>query len=219
MEEVIAEEPLRSNRPRGVVLWVLVFAMLAIQPPEPVIAQESAFVDTGASVHGADIALIAEWGITVGCNPPTNDRFCPEDFVTRGQMAAFMRRSFVTPTSAYDYFFDDEDSVFEGDINSITGVGITTGCNPPTSTQYCSDDNITRGQMAAFLVRTLDLPNGPDAFSDDSGSIFEGNINALAAAGIAKGCTDTQFCPDDLVTRAQMASFLVRALNHLGCKA
>lgn len=41
--------------------------------------------------HG-DIAWLADNGITRGCNPPANTEFCPDDAVTRGQMAAFMRR-------------------------------------------------------------------------------------------------------------------------------
>ncbi|NOX23331.1 MAG: S-layer homology domain-containing protein, partial [Actinobacteria bacterium] len=41
----------------------------------------------------ADIAKLAAAGITQGCNPPTNDRFCPDDSVTRGQMAAFLNRA------------------------------------------------------------------------------------------------------------------------------
>ncbi|MDH4117001.1 MAG: S-layer homology domain-containing protein [Acidimicrobiia bacterium] len=204
-------------RPGWAVFWVMVVIALIAQPPQIALAADAPFSDVGGSVHGTDIALIAEWGITTGCNPPANDRYCPRDVVTRGQMAAFMRRSFNTPTSKYDYFYDDDTSVFEGDINSITGVGITTGCNPPSSTQYCEDSNITRGQMAAFLVRTLGLPGGPDAFGDDRDSVFENDVNALAAAGIAKGCSANAFCPDDEVTREQMASFLVRALSYLGC--
>lgn len=39
-----------------------------------------------------DIGWLADAGVTLGCNPPTNDRFCPDDNVTRGQMAAFMHR-------------------------------------------------------------------------------------------------------------------------------
>jgi hypothetical protein len=38
------------------------------------------------------IAWLADNGITVGCNPPAGDEFCPNDFVTRGQMSAFMKR-------------------------------------------------------------------------------------------------------------------------------
>jgi hypothetical protein len=195
-----------------------VLAALVIPPAAPAFAA-TGFRDIDASVHKVDILLLAGWGITKGCNPPVNDLYCPEEPVTRGQMAAFMKRSFLTPTSVYDYFVDDDSSVFEADINSITGVGITKGCNPPLSSEYCTDDEITRGQMAAFLVRTLSLPPGPDAFSDDGGSIFQGDINALAAAGVTKGCTDSDFCPDGLVTRAQMASFLVRALAELGCRS
>ena len=41
---------------------------------------------------------------------------------------------------------------------------------------------------------------------------FEG-IEALAASGITTGCGGTNFCPDDNVTRAQMALFLARALG------
>ncbi len=39
-----------------------------------------------------DIAWLAEAGVTRGCNPPDNTEFCPDDEVTREQMAAFMRR-------------------------------------------------------------------------------------------------------------------------------
>jgi hypothetical protein len=39
-----------------------------------------------------DISWLADRGVTRGCNPPANDDFCPDDSVTRGQMAAFMRR-------------------------------------------------------------------------------------------------------------------------------
>jgi len=41
---------------------------------------------------------------------------------------------------------------------------------------------------------------------------FEG-IEALAASGITTGCGGSNFCPDDNVTRAQMATFLARALG------
>lgn len=77
---------------------------------------------------------------------------------------------------------------------------------------------MTRGQMAAFLVRALGLPTtGTDAFTDDNGSLFEANINSLAAAGISKGCNppdNDRFCSDGPVTRGQMAAFLVRRFAY-----
>ena len=51
------------------------------------------FVDDDDSIFEADIEWLAAQGITLGCNPPLNDRFCPDEFVTRGQMAAFLRRA------------------------------------------------------------------------------------------------------------------------------
>jgi hypothetical protein len=53
----------------------------------------SGFTDVGGSVFSADIEAIAAAGITRGCNPPLNDMFCPDDPVTREQMAAFIYRA------------------------------------------------------------------------------------------------------------------------------
>jgi hypothetical protein len=50
-------------------------------------------VDVGGSVFAGDIEKVAAAGVTRGCNPPVNDRYCPDDFVTRGQMAAFLSRA------------------------------------------------------------------------------------------------------------------------------
>ena len=69
---------------------------------------------------------------------------------------------------ATDYFVDDDDSVFEGDINALAEAGITRGCNPPVSDRYCPDGSITREQMAAFLRRAFDYPTvNDDYFADD----------------------------------------------------
>ena len=54
-------------------------------------------------------------------------------------------------------FVDDDGSVFEQDIEKLAAAGITAGCNPPANTNFCPDSPLTRGQMAAFLVRALNL--------------------------------------------------------------
>ena len=38
------------------------------------------------------IELLAEVGVTRGCDPPSKRRFCPEAEISRGQMAAFLGR-------------------------------------------------------------------------------------------------------------------------------
>jgi hypothetical protein len=72
--------------------------------------------------------------------------------------------------------------------------------------------------MAAFLVRALGYtdPGAGDLFTDDDLSIFEGDIDRMATAGVTKGCnppTNDKFCPKGYVTRGQMAAFLHRALG------
>ena len=51
------------------------------------------FVDDDGSVFESAIDKLATAGVTQGCNPPINDRFCPGDKVTRGQLAAFLNRA------------------------------------------------------------------------------------------------------------------------------
>jgi hypothetical protein len=114
-------------------------------------------------------------------------------------------------------FCDDDGSAFEAEIEQLASLGVTAGCNPPTSDEFCPKRYVTRGQMAAFLVRALDLTDrGSVDFVDDNGSVFEEDIEKLAAAGITRGCNppaNNRFCPDRAVTRESMAAFLVRALG------
>ncbi|MFP3915558.1 MAG: S-layer homology domain-containing protein, partial [Actinomycetota bacterium] len=73
--------------------------------------------------------------------------------------------------------------------------------------------------MAAFLNRALDLGLGTIFFYDTVGHNFYADVAALASADITRGCDppdNTLFCPDDHVTRAQMAAFLHRALTGSG---
>ena len=110
-------------------------------------------------------------------------------------------------------FSDDDGSVHQPNIEAIAAAGITQGCDT-SGVRFCPTDGVTRAQMASFLARALDLAGpAPDAFSDDTGSTHEEAINLVSAAGIALGCGDGLYCPTAIVSRAQMASFLVRAID------
>lgn len=114
------------------------------------------FTDDDGSVFEGDIEKLAAAGITKGCNPPVNDRFCPDGKVTRQVMAAFLVRALgYTDDGGGDLFVDDDDSIFEADIDRLGTAGVTKGCNPPANDRYCPTGNVTRGQMAAFLHRAL----------------------------------------------------------------
>ena len=114
-------------------------------------------------------------------------------------------------TTGLGSFLDADGNKHEASIEWILAEGIRAGCAPEL---FCPNGLVTRAQMASFLARAMDLPDSStDFFSDDNASQHEGNINRIAAAGLTVGCTATSFCPDGVVTRAQMATFLVRALN------
>ena len=176
------------------------------------------FRDDDGNIHESFIEAIAAAGITRGCNPPVNDRYCPASTVTRGQMAAFLVRALKLPAASQDYFDDDGASIFQDDINRLADAGITRGCNPPANDRFCPNSKVSRGQMAAFLVRAFGYTDdgGGDRFVDDDGSIFEGDIDRLGTAGVTRGCNppvNDRYCPDSNVRRDQMASFLSRALG------
>lgn len=165
------------------------------------------------------IALMKVNGITQGCTATT---YCPDDFITRGQMAVFLVRSVLGSDSfshpATPYFTDVQPGHPQFRyIQKLRELGITAGC---TATTYCSGDPVTRAQMAAFLVRGK-LAVAPNqmfpfptnfSFSDvDTGSVFYPSIQKMRELGITLGCTASQYCPDGPTTRAQMAAFLMRA--------
>jgi peptidoglycan hydrolase-like amidase len=109
-------------------------------------------------------------------------------------------------------FTDDEESVHQFNIGAVAATGVAQGC---TSSTFCPKGAVTRGQMAAFLVRALRLPPyaGPDLFRDIATSPQRDEINRLAAAQKVGGFPDGTYRPFAPVTREQMATFLARAFD------
>ena len=180
------------------------------------------FRDDEGAVHQENIDQLARLGITRGCNPPTNDRYCPQRLITRGEMAAFLRRYLDLPAAKDDHYRDDTDSIFQGDANAVTEAGIGFGC---TATDYCPDEPLLREEMAQLLVRTYARAepdrytntDGVDYFTDDQTSAYHESINRLKAAAVTVGCNppdNDRFCPERPLTRAEMATFIARALNN-----
>jgi hypothetical protein len=182
------------------------------------------FSDTNGHVFEAAIDWLAAKGITNGCNPPSNSRFCPNDYVTRGQMAAFLVRALgYSSAGSGNYFNDTNGHIFEAAIDKLRTAGVTQGCNS-SGTRFCPDRRVTRGEMAAFLVRAFGYSAGGNTnyFVDDNGHVFESVINRLRAAGVTLGCnppSNNRFCPDNYVTRGQMAAFLKRAIDSAASAA
>ena len=119
---------------------------------EPLGDSTDPFTDDDGSVFEADIEILQGHGISNGCSVT---EFCPEESLTRGEMAAFLVRAFKLPASTQDPFSDDDGTVFESDVAALGTSGVTSGC---ATRLYCPDRAVTRGEMAAFLIRALALP-------------------------------------------------------------
>jgi hypothetical protein len=167
-----------------------------------------------------EIGMLSARGVTLGCG---NGNYCPNDPVTREQMAAFILRAtgeFDPPPPSSQRFNDvPPQNVFYNFIDRLAVLQITLGCTPD-HLFYCPSDPVKREQMAAFLLRGLgefDPPTpGSQRFNDvPPANVFYNFIDRLAVLQITLGCTPdhVMYCPSDSVTRAQMAAFLVRAFN------
>jgi len=123
----------------------------------PPAASGNVFLDVAAGDFAASfIEQLANDGITGGCG---NNNFCPEAVVTRDQMAVFLLRakhgSSFSPPNATGVFGDVDLAHWAVLwIEQLAAEGITGGCG---GGNYCPDAEVTRDQMAVFLVRTFGL--------------------------------------------------------------
>ena len=192
---------------------VVVISTLAM----PAAAQTSGFGDVPNDTYFATpVADLHAEGVF-------NDTLCEEGFcpgvpIDRRTMAVWTIRVLdgEDPPAITQSRFDDVDpaSFYAPFIERMAELRVTTGCGDGTN--FCPNDPVSRAQMAAFLTRAFSLPDGPDPmFSDVSDQVwYFDHVAALAASGITTGCRGgTVFCPGDATSRAQMATFLHRAIT------
>jgi hypothetical protein len=160
-------------------------------------------------------------GITGGCSSSPSLIYCPENEVTRAQMAVFLEKgthypSAFSPPDVPPTFNDTAGHWAEDWIEALKSDGITSGC---ATGLYCPDSAVTRAQMAVFLLKakhgaSYSPPAATGTFADvPVGYWADKWIEQLAAEGITSGCATGLYCPENPVTRAQMAVFLVKAFS------
>ena len=163
-------------------------------------------------------------GITGGCNASPL-MYCPENIVTRAQMAIFLERgingsSYAPPAVGGGTGFTDVPSNHWAAawIKQFALDGITAGCGTGT---FCPEGPVTRAQMAVFLLKarhgvsyTPPTVGTGTGFADVPFNYWSAAwIKQLAAEGITGGCGGGNYCPEAPVTRAQMAVFLVKTFG------
>lgn len=186
-------------------------------------APASFFVDT-PTTHPAYTAIEAlrQKNIINGCTTNPN-RFCPNDTVTRAQVAYFLLRGkyggdFNPPSPTSPSFTDvNPSSAYYPWVEYLKTTGITSGCDKD---RYCPSITLTRSQFAIMLLRAKHggsyIP--PTAtgtlFSDIPASHPQAAwIEALKNQGITSGCSTTEYCPNKPITRSEAAIFTRNAFG------
>jgi hypothetical protein len=160
-------------------------------------------------------------GITGGCS--TNPlKYCPDTNITRAQLSVFLLKGMhgaaYNPPNATGTVFSDVPASYWAAkwIEQLAEEGITGGCG---GGKFCPNTPVTREQMAVFLLRaehgnTYTPPAATGVFTDVPAGYWAAPwIEQLAEEGITGGCGGGKFCPTKIVTRAQMAVFIVGTFN------
>jgi hypothetical protein len=178
------------------------------------------FVDVTPPDYFFDFAnIMYTAGITAGCSTSPLD-YCSDSTTTRGEMAVFLivaiegGNSFTYTTTPYFTDVPPSSPYFKF-IQKLKDLGITGGC---TATTYCPNDSVTRGEMAVFIIASryettpYTYPSTPYFTDVPPSNPFFKFIQKMAQTGITAGCAPEMYCPNDTLTRGQMAVFIVTGL-------
>lgn len=170
------------------------------------VSEDHAYFNGISTLHAADIIH----GFPDGTFKPSQD-------VTRGQAAKMIASAFqltTTDLTVENPNFKDVDSSspYYKAIVTLVNLGVVQGYEDDT---FRPDDTITRGQMAIMVAEAAGLTaKGKSPFTDvQQNSPFADAVTALYEAGVAKGVSATEFGVDKNVTRGQLATFIVNALD------
>ena len=139
---------------------MVVWTVRVVDDQAPAAVTSTRFADVEAShPHAPYIERFAELGITAGCGD--GSRFCPQDTVTRAQMAIFLSRAFSLAEGPDPGFADvAADAWYAPSVASLAASGITAGCGD--GSRFCPQNTVLRAHMAVFLARALGLLETPD---------------------------------------------------------
>lgn len=168
----------------------------------------------------ADVMTMYRAGITSGCATHPL-RYCPHQPITRAQIAIFLVRAMrgpaYVPPPPSGRFLDARGHWAEGFIEQLASDGVTAGCTPNL---FCPDAPATRAQLAVLLERArhgaswAPPPATGKVFHDVTATHWAaGWIEHLAAEKLTSGCAPRFYCPEQPLTRAEMAAFLARAFS------
>ncbi len=180
------------------------------------------------------IETIFHKGITGGCGGTS---YCPQQNNLRQEMAVFLLKDLLgsgyVPPNCTGVFQDvpcpaTPQFPYSNFIEDLFTRGITTGCQVGPPALFCPGQGVTRAQMSVFLLKALlgsayVPPNCTGLFADVPCPAtpqfpFSNFVEDLSTRGITAGCQvgpPALYCPDNSVTREQMAVFLTKTFGLL----
>lgn len=184
----------------------------------PISVQElRPYADTPSAAHVGAIGCLSYYRIAEGRTEGSERVFGAADGVTRGQMSSFIARTieFLTEEEIpLTIGYEDDAGEHQTNIRKLATYEVARGFDDGT---FRPDEVVTREQMATFIARALEVILGEQlpekTVFEDIGPTHAASIGKLAALGVVAGRSDGTFGPRQPVNRAQMSSFLARALD------
>lgn len=179
---------------------------------------DSVFGDYQSDWLGYDAArVLFDMDALNACGQDDKPLACPRCVMTRGEFAhSVARAAGLTLAPPANPTFDDVPPThpFYAEIEAFAAAGITDGCG---EREFCVDKPLKRSHAAAFLSRaanwTFCAPSVPTFDDVPADHLFYEGIEMLAAHCVTNGCSDTEFCPDDELTRQQAVLFVTRTFD------
>lgn len=192
-----------------------------VPAPEPMPAPACGYYTDVAGDHigWPAIEAVTEAGFFSGCSA-SPARFCPADEMSRAVAAVVVARAMGLEERAAEGVFSD---VPRSDwaapaIEALYRAGVVAGCGEGV---FCPGEKVTRVQAVVMLARAFDVAPvaARGVFADLPAEHWAAPlVEAMKARGFTSGCTATEFCPDAVVPRFQMA-MLVANVAGLGLPA
>lgn len=194
---------------------IATLTIVVLAPSVPARATVDTYVDDNNTRFEAYIETASTQGLIVGCNPPSNDRICPDAPMTRGEMVLILARALGLSPKSGEMFTNRAGQLGPFAISALAAAGISNGCRGEGS---CPDRTLTRGEMASLISRAFrwGTAQAPDRFVDIVASPYRDALANLAERGGLLTCdspVSVRLCPSSRVTRDEALFAIVTVLG------